>query len=137
MIICAVNHIKKNIAGQDIFTNLTVEVNDQERVAFVGPNGCGKSTLLKLIKGAERVDGGDIHIKKSAKVGLLEQIPNAKESLTGLGILQQAFVELNELEQVMKRLEEQMTTETDNDKLMRIVTRYGEAQEEYQKKRRL
>lgn len=134
MIICAVHHIKKNIAGQDIFTNLSVEVNDQERVAFVGPNGCGKSTLLKLIKGSEKVDGGEIHIKKGAKIGLLEQIPNPDLSQTGLEILQQAFIELNELEQAMKRLEEQMTSEADNDKLMRIVTRYGEAQEDYQKR---
>lgn len=134
MMICAVNHIKKNIAGQDIFTDLSVEVRDQERVAFVGPNGCGKSTLLKMIAGTEKIDSGDIHIKKGAKVGLLEQIPSVEESLTGLELLQQAFVELNELEQDMKRLESQMATETDGDKLMRIVTRYGEVQENYEKK---
>jgi ATP-binding cassette, subfamily F, member 3 len=132
--ICAVNRIKKNIAGQVIFTNLSVDVRDGERVAFVGPNGCGKSTLLKLMMGSEKADGGDIHIKKGAKVGLLEQIPNALESQTGLELLQDAFVELNELEQTMKRLEEQMTIEADNDKLMKIVTRYGEAQEEYEKR---
>ncbi|HET6872996.1 MAG TPA: ABC-F type ribosomal protection protein [Sporolactobacillaceae bacterium] len=132
--ICAVNRIKKNIAGQDIFNNLSIDVREQERVALVGPNGCGKSTLLKMIIGSEKVDGGEIHIKKGAKMGLLEQIPSADRSQTGLQLLQNAFVELNELEQTMKTLEEQMATVTDNDKLMRIVTRYGEAQEEYEKK---
>ncbi len=42
---------------------VSLEVEEREFIAIVGPTGCGKTTLLRLIAGVERLDGGHIYIR--------------------------------------------------------------------------
>ena len=42
---------------------LSLEVEDREFIAIVGPTGCGKTTLLRLIAGVEKLDEGHIYIQ--------------------------------------------------------------------------
>lgn len=45
-----------------IFNNFSLEINDNECVAILGPNGCGKSTLFNMISGALNCDSGSIEL---------------------------------------------------------------------------
>lgn len=56
------NNISKNIGNKELFKNLTLALNDKDRLAIIGQNGCGKSTLLKLIAGIESPDSGYVDI---------------------------------------------------------------------------
>ncbi len=43
-----------------VLSNVSMEIEAGERVAFVGPNGSGKTTLLRIILGLDALDSGSI-----------------------------------------------------------------------------
>jgi ATPase subunit of ABC transporter with duplicated ATPase domains len=55
-----VEGVAKAYGDQQLFDNLTFELNKGERLAIVGPNGTGKSTLLRILTGAEAPDAGRV-----------------------------------------------------------------------------
>lgn len=68
MIILDVNKLDKDFGYGKLFEDVSFSLNEGESISIVGPNGCGKSTLLKLIAGLERVEGGQVSIKKVQKL---------------------------------------------------------------------
>ncbi len=50
----------KSFGDTKVIENLTLKINDGERVVFLGPSGCGKSTILRMISGIESVSDGQI-----------------------------------------------------------------------------
>ena len=64
-------HTKKGetLAVEDF----TFDLKEGEFVAIVGPSGCGKSTILSVLCGLEEKSGGDIKLKKGAKIGYMLQ----------------------------------------------------------------
>ncbi|WP_409253126.1 ribosomal protection-like ABC-F family protein [Bacillus sp. SCS-153A] len=131
MIMCSVQQISKMFGGNLVFENLSFEVHAGDRIGFVGRNGTGKTTVFKLIAGVEQPDTGEIHIKKGARIGYLSQIPQYEESTTGHDVLKSAFVDLLEIESQLKKLENQMGTEEDPQKLQRLLEEYGPLQDKF------
>lgn len=67
-----VNNIKKEINGNNILTEITFSLNNNDKVGLVGPNGSGKSTLLKILASLLQSDSGVIKIDNET-IGYLEQ----------------------------------------------------------------
>ncbi|WP_113868886.1 ribosomal protection-like ABC-F family protein [Paraliobacillus ryukyuensis] len=65
--------VSKYFEHKLIFTDVTLDIDYQDRVAIVGDNGTGKSTLLKLILGELTPDEGTVKIGSNAKIGYLWQ----------------------------------------------------------------
>ncbi|QGH33312.1 ABC-F type ribosomal protection protein [Gracilibacillus salitolerans] len=131
MIVCSVNKIAKMHGGNSIFEDITFEIKEKERVGLVGPNGSGKTTLIRLLAGLETPDTGQIHWQKGAKIGYLEQIPQYQEATTVKDVLRSAFSSLLQTEEKMKRLEMDMSKETNPDKLEKLITDYGQLQDQF------
>jgi ATP-binding cassette, subfamily F, member 3 len=55
-----VEAVSKAYAGQTLFTDVSLELHQGDRLAIVGTNGSGKSTLLRLITGEESPDRGKV-----------------------------------------------------------------------------
>ena len=53
MIILQANKIERSFAGEVLFDNISLQVDERDRIALVGKNGAGKSTLLKILVGEE------------------------------------------------------------------------------------
>ena len=51
MIILQANKIERSFAGEVLFDNISLQVDERDRIALVGKNGAGKSTLLKILVG--------------------------------------------------------------------------------------
>ncbi|MEH7076781.1 ribosomal protection-like ABC-F family protein [Neobacillus drentensis] len=130
MIICSVNHIAKSFGGNNIFKDLSFEVQEGIRVGLVGRNGGGKTTLLKLLANQETVDEGVIHCKKGLKIGYLAQIPDFKE-LTGRKVLKTAFEQLTATETKLQQLEFEMGQEIAQGDLQKLIDQYGKLQDEF------
>ena len=62
-----------SFSGQQIFKDVDVVINKNEKGGFIGRNGSGKSTFLKVILGQLEPDSGEIIIPKGYKIGHLEQ----------------------------------------------------------------
>ena len=64
MIILQANKIERSFAGEVLFDNISLQVDEWDRIALVGKNGAGKSTLLKILVGEEEPTSGEINKKR-------------------------------------------------------------------------
>lgn len=62
-----------SFSNLEIFKNITLNINKNERVCLIGRNGSGKSTLLKIINKTQDLDLGHIIYKKNIKISYLKQ----------------------------------------------------------------
>ena len=51
MQILNVQQLKKEFGDEILFENVSFSINDNDRLALIGPNGNGKSTLIKILLG--------------------------------------------------------------------------------------
>ncbi|WP_100334084.1 ribosomal protection-like ABC-F family protein [Bacillus alkalisoli] len=131
MITCSVNQVKKMYGGNSIFENITFEIKENDRVGLVGRNGSGKTTLFRLLAGEEAPDAGQIHWKKGLKIGYLSQIPDYHNEHTTKEVLQTAFSDLLKTEEKIKQLEAEMSRETTEEKMQRLIQEYGNVQDHF------
>ena len=66
----------KSFGVRQVFSNVSFEIKEGDRIALVGPNGAGKSTLLKCILGIEELDEGRVVMSPVASIGYLQQDVN-------------------------------------------------------------
>lgn len=75
MLLINCHKLEKAFAGKTLFKNVSLGIEEGDRVGLVGPNGAGKSTLLKILAGRMQADAGDVTAKKGLRIGFLEQTP--------------------------------------------------------------
>ena len=66
----------KSFGVRQVFSNVSFDIKEGDRIALVGPNGAGKSTLLKCILGIEELDEGQVVMSPVASIGYLQQDVN-------------------------------------------------------------
>jgi len=81
-------NICKAYGEKVLFDNISLTINDGDRIGLIGINGTGKSTLLKIIASIDEQDRGKIYTSKDYTVTYLSQQPIINEEAT---ILEQVF----------------------------------------------
>ena len=76
----SVNNLSIQFTGQDLFSNVTFNIADRDRIGLVGKNGAGKSTLLKILAGLQDPESGTLVIASGQTVGYLpqEMVPDSE-----------------------------------------------------------
>ena len=131
VIVLQVNQITKSFNGEDILTNVKLEVQDRDRVALVGRNGAGKSTLLKIIAGEMSYDSGEIIMPKNIRLGYLEQHAGLESKLTIWEEMKTIFSHLINSEKELRSLESKMADPSiyeDTEAYARVAATYDELQ---------
>lgn len=131
MIELNVNNLIKYYGANKIFENISFELKTGERIGLIGQNGCGKTTLMKVLMGVEDSHGGNVSIRKDAKLGYLDQIYKAEANVTVIQMLEQSFDEIWKLKNSLKKLEEKLKCLT-GDKLEVEMKNYGLLLDEYE-----
>lgn len=88
MNILTVEKISKSYSEKILFDELSIGINEGEKIGLIGINGAGKSTLLKVIAGLEPPDKGRIIMGSSVNIEYLPQNPVFESGTT---VLQQVF----------------------------------------------
>ncbi|MGE7779995.1 ABC-F family ATP-binding cassette domain-containing protein [Peribacillus sp. NPDC097264] len=65
--------ISKSFGNQTIIKDLSFLFKPGDRIGIVGNNGSGKSTLLNILAGREPLDGGNLEIGQTVKIGYYTQ----------------------------------------------------------------
>ena len=73
MAIVTVNNLSMEFGERTLFDNMSFEVQNGDRIGFIGVNGCGKTTLFKLLTGEYAPSGGNIALNKNTSTGYMEQ----------------------------------------------------------------
>lgn len=87
---------------KDILKNISLSIQESERIAVVGKNGSGKSTLLKIVMGSEELDSGERIINGGLQIAYLPQIPSFPRGMSVEGAIEES---LDELKKAHTRLE--------------------------------
>ncbi|MDP6821851.1 MAG: ABC-F family ATP-binding cassette domain-containing protein [Dehalococcoidia bacterium] len=86
------NKLAMSYGTQELFSNVTFVIGENERVGIVGPNGAGKSTLLRLISGQELPEAGAVG-HRGGDAGFLKQEADLTPEFTLVDELWKAFPE--------------------------------------------
>jgi ATP-binding cassette subfamily F protein uup len=65
--------ISKSFSTRHLFDDVTLHLDQNERLGIIGPNGAGKSTLLKILAGLETADDGQITKKRALRLWYVPQ----------------------------------------------------------------
>lgn len=71
--------ISKSYGIQPLFSTISFNIEEGDKIALIARNGMGKSTLLKILAGTETADEGKVWINKDVDVVLFEQEPKFEE----------------------------------------------------------
>ena len=128
MIILQANKIERSFAGEVLFDNINLQVDERDRIALVGKNGAGKSTLLKILVGEEEPTSGEINKKKEISLSYLAQDSRFESENTIYDEMLHVFDDLRRTEQQLRQMELEMGEKSgeDLDKLMSDYDRLSE-----------
>ena len=128
MIILQANKIERSFAGEVLFDNISLQVDERDRIALVGKNGAGKSTLLKILVGEEEPTYGEINKKRDLSLSYLAQDSRFESSNTIYDEMLHVFDDLRKTEKTLRQMELEMGEKTgaDLEKLMQDYDRLSE-----------
>ena len=128
MIILQANKIERSFAGEVLFDNINLQVDERDRIALVGKNGAGKSTLLKILVGEEEPTSGEINKKKDISLSYLAQDSRFESENTIYDEMLHVFDDLRRTENQLRQMELEMGEKSGEalDKLMSDYDRLSE-----------
>lgn len=108
MLLLSLNNIAMSFADRTLFSGVSFEVYDGEKIGFVGVNGSGKTTLFKLLKGEHTPDEGNIHMAGGVKIGFMEQFACRDSDKTLYDEALTIFEELDDMELELEELHDKI-----------------------------
>jgi ABC transport system ATP-binding/permease protein len=102
--------VSKIYGRRTVLEDVSITIDERDRVGLIGINGAGKSTLIRILLGQEDADGGEIQRKRGLTVRCVEQSPKLDPEQTVLeavksGLEKNAEVK-RRLEQLMRKIDE-------------------------------
>ena len=75
MRVLAAENISKSYGERALLSDVTLQINQGDKIGLIGVNGTGKSTLLRLLAGEEAPDSGSIFCQPGHRAAYLPQNP--------------------------------------------------------------
>ena len=125
------SRIGKQYGRQVLFVDASFQLNPGDKVGLVGPNGSGKTTLFRMIIGEESPDEGEVSVPRKLTIGYFRQ---DIEEMSGRSVLDEAIAgsgRVGTLHHELEALQHAMGDPERADDMDRILSRFGEVQEEY------
>ncbi|TWT16367.1 ABC-F family ATP-binding cassette domain-containing protein [Streptococcus sp. sy010] len=133
MIILQANKVERSFAGEVLFQNINLQIDERDRIALVGRNGAGKSTLLKILVGQESATSGEISCKRDLSLSYLAQNTQFNAKGTIFEEMLAVFADLRQQEKSLRHMEEQMS-ELTGQALQDLMTSYDSLAEDFRVK---
>lgn len=129
----SVDAVTVEFNGSALFSDITFNINENDRIALMGKNGAGKSTLLKIIAGASKPTRGKVSAPKDATIAYLPQHLLTEDNLSVFDEASKAFSRILDMKKQMDYLNSQLETRTDyeSDEYSKIIEQVSELSEKY------
>jgi ATP-binding cassette subfamily F protein 3 len=129
----SVDAVSVEFNGSALFSNITFNINENDRIALMGKNGAGKSTLLKIIAGVNKPTRGKVSAPREAVIAYLPQHLLTKDDATVFEEASKAFSKILDMKKQMDDLNHQLETRTDyeSDAYSKIIEQVSELSEKY------
>ena len=90
--------VSKQFGATPLFRNISLTVEDGDRIGLIGPNGAGKSTLLAVLAGQVEPDSGELAVRKRARAAYVPQDSRFAPGVTIRQVLERALQAAHVLE---------------------------------------
>jgi ATP-binding cassette subfamily F protein 3 len=129
----SVDAVTVEFNGSPLFSDITFNINENDRIALMGKNGAGKSTLLKIIAGANKATRGKVSAPKDAIIAYLPQHLLTEDKDTVFDEASKAFSKIHSMKMQMDELNHQLETRTDyeSDAYAKIIEQVSELSEKF------
>ncbi len=129
----SVDAVTVEFNGSALFSNITFNINENDRIALMGKNGAGKSTLLKIIAGVAKATRGKVSAPKDAVIAYLPQHLLTEDNATVFEEASKAFSKILDMKKSIDELNSQLETRTDyeSDEYAKIIEQVSELSEKY------
>ena len=108
MIILSAQHVAKSFGVNAVLRDVSLTVQQGDRIGLVGVNGCGKSTLMRILAGLDSQDGGEISLVRGTRIGYLAQQNMVTSGETVWNELQKVYDPVFVMEKKLRELEDEM-----------------------------
>ena len=113
--------------ANDVFENIDLTINENERVALVGRNGSGKTTLLKVLTGEQDLSSGQVFKSGKITISYLQQNALINSEKTIRQEFEEVFSDLLAKEKRIEELSETLKTNADT----KLIEQFSRLQEEF------
>ena len=109
----SVDGLAVEFGGTTLFSDISFQINEKDRIALMGKNGAGKSTLLKILAGVRQPTRGRVTAPKDCVIAYLPQHLLTEDGRTVFEEASMAFSHLKEMEREIEVLNNELATRTD------------------------
>ena len=109
----SVDGLAVEFGGTTLFSDISFQINEKDRIALMGKNGAGKSTLLKILAGVRLPTRGRVTAPKDCVIAYLPQHLMTEDGRTVFEEASMAFSHLKEMEREIEVLNNELATRTD------------------------
>ena len=129
----SVDNVSVLHGGTPLFSNITFNINDSDKIALMGKNGAGKSTLLKIIAGATKPTSGTVSAPKGYVVAYLPQHLLTADDCTVMEETARAFASYLGMKEEIDRINEELTVRTDyeSEEYYKLIEKVSELSEKF------
>ena len=92
MNLITIEHVSKSYTERMLFDDVSLGINEGDRIGIIGINGTGKSTFLKILAGLEEPDAGTVIKGKEVRIAYLPQNPVFSDDMTLLQNITEGLV---------------------------------------------
>src|SRR3954467_13068120 len=97
--------ISKSYGDNQVLNQVSITLQEGQKLGLVGANGVGKSTLLKIIVGEITADSGKVTLAHHMRLGYLPQVLHDADAMTVDELIEAALAELLAFEARLHELE--------------------------------
>ena len=129
----SVDGLTVEFGGTTLFSDISFQINEKDRIALMGKNGAGKSTLLKILAGVRQPTRGKVTAPKDCVVAYLPQHLMTEDGRTVFEEASQAFAHLHQMEAEIEAINKELTERTDyeSDEYMALIEKVSTMSEKF------
>ena len=122
----SVDGLTVEFGGTTLFSDISFQINEKDRIALMGKNGAGKSTLLKILAGVRQPSRGKVS-------AYLPQHLMTEDGRTVFEEASQAFAHLHAMEAEIEAINKELETRTDyeSDSYMELIEKVSAMSEKF------
>lgn len=133
MTILTLQHIAKSFGTDEVLRDVSLSLNQGERLGLVGVNGSGKTTLLRILSDEIAQDAGQISVARGVRVAMLSQVFHPGKDSTVLSEARDALSDIHRMEARLRKLEHLMGDPAHAAAQDRLMDEYARTTERFER----